>query len=529
MKYVAVFYVVFFLIFGYQSSPQERDIREDMTVTNVEIPVRVFFKGKPVKNLKRFDFVLFENGRKQEINGFYEIRKVIDNQRIDLSSGRTEEYKPRYFVIVFRVTSVPDDLKKSVKYLINKTLRKSDQLLIFMNNKTIFLNNIADKDLIYDILIKKLKEEALKEKFRFEKYFQKVKHTLDQSRMLAALEGDESSGMMIADDVIIFLRNYLQIFREYKRRYLLPDIDNYYNFSKFLGKIQLEKWVISFYQFEKFPELKMSGKFKTELRDLIGIMQMSSSEQVSKSRIISKMLYSVDRELKVSEDFPAEEISKLFSKVNTTFHSLFFTSYSGINSQDLKFSDISTDLENTIRELTKATGGELIVSNKLETSLEKIVRKEDSYYILTYSPEENQKRGKIKVRTTNKAFRVHYDNNIRADYIDDYLKRKESEVTFVKLDKVLFFQKELQLKIVDIMQRKIEDAVKGRIKMRITIKRADKKIMYDKSRSLTTQKKEVEINIKMNWLEPGNYDLMVDVADILTGRSAFEYIKIKIK
>ncbi len=167
MKYVAVFYVVFFLIFGYQSSPQERDIREDMTVTNVEIPVRVFFKGKPVKNLKRFDFVLFENGRKQEINGFYEIRKVIDNQRIDLSSGRTEEYKPRYFVIVFRVTSVPDDLKKSVKYLINKTLRKSDQLLIFMNNKTIFLNNIADKDLIYDILIKKLKEEALKEKFRF--------------------------------------------------------------------------------------------------------------------------------------------------------------------------------------------------------------------------------------------------------------------------------------------------------------------------------------------------------------------------
>ena len=48
-----IFIFSFCAIFLY---PQEKEIREDMVVINVEVPVRVMHKGQPVDNLIKSDF-----------------------------------------------------------------------------------------------------------------------------------------------------------------------------------------------------------------------------------------------------------------------------------------------------------------------------------------------------------------------------------------------------------------------------------------------------------------------------------------
>ena len=530
MKKVIIFFYFFIILMFHNSVlSNEKIIRETELVLNIEVPVRVMQKGKLVGNLQKSDFKLFEGGKEQEINGFYRVNKIINNQKIYLDSKRTERFKPRYFVLVLRVTNFTKNLRDAIRKFIKITLRESDRVLIFLNNKTLYFKEISNKETLKSILEKNLQSESLKERFRFEKNILNVVSSLNMARMKTLLSKDSSSGYLIADDVIIFLRDYLRIWREYKKKYLIPDIDSYYNFAKLLEKIDLEKWVITFYQFEKFPEIKFSGRLRNEIIDLIGKLQTSDwGEGVAKSRMISRQLRRIDRELRVSLDFPYEEISKLFYKVNTTFYSLFFTTYNNINSEDFELSEISTDLENTIREITKRTGGELIVSNNLTNSLDQVVKKEDIYYMLTYSPEDSRHKGKIKVLVNNKDYIVLYDNNIRADYINEYIKKKK-EVFSIKISNASFKSKELQITLKDIRQVKLDNKISGKVLLHLLINSEDGQKIYNKVKNLITQEDKIEIKVKFDWLKPGKYDLLIDATDMLTGKSTFEYLKLDVK
>jgi len=48
-----------------------------VTVTAVEVPVRVLYKGQPVKDLTKEDFEIYENGIKQNITVFEAVSRKI--------------------------------------------------------------------------------------------------------------------------------------------------------------------------------------------------------------------------------------------------------------------------------------------------------------------------------------------------------------------------------------------------------------------------------------------------------------------
>jgi hypothetical protein len=54
---------------------EEEILRENVSVINTEVPVRVVFKGQAVTDLKKEDFFIYEGGRLQKINGFQLVRK----------------------------------------------------------------------------------------------------------------------------------------------------------------------------------------------------------------------------------------------------------------------------------------------------------------------------------------------------------------------------------------------------------------------------------------------------------------------
>jgi len=61
--------MIVFLWNGHLFGQQENEVlKETVRVVNVEVPVRVRYRGKPVDNLTKNDFKLYESGKLQDIH-----------------------------------------------------------------------------------------------------------------------------------------------------------------------------------------------------------------------------------------------------------------------------------------------------------------------------------------------------------------------------------------------------------------------------------------------------------------------------
>jgi hypothetical protein len=518
--------VLFFLFSCFLiSQEKEKKILEKVEVTEVEVPVRVIYKNNLVDGLNRSDFKLYENGILQKINGFFIERKKISLKSSNVAGIETrgKGSDPRFFVLVFKITDYNEQLKKGIKYLFDNILRKNDQLMIFINDKTLFINDLKNKGDSLKFISKIVMDESIKAKQRLINILDIINNEFTMSEMDRIMRSQYASP---ARSVTKLLEKYLEIWEHYKKRYLTPDLDNYYNFANHLQKINKEKWVINFYQMEMFPKFKSSGEFIRMVNGLIGQLQMSDrGEDVMYARSMSSLLNKIDIALNVSSDFPSDEISKLFYKVDVIFHSIFFQTTKTTLHQDLEYKRVSTNIENNLRELTRKTGGAMISSENIASSLEKITEKEDILYILTYTPVESRKIGKIKIITNYPGYRVVYDNNIRADYITEYVKKKESAVPQVKIREAVFKNGVLIIRVVDYFFRMESGKKLGKLKIRVQVVSGNGKIHFDQNKIIVADKSHFKISLDFKKLNPGSYNIIIDVLDLLTTKSDMKLIQ----
>jgi len=525
-----IFIIVVFLSFLFVnhiysiefSDGSDDDITETVNVTNFEVPVRVFLKGVLVDNLTKGDFSLYEDGKQQKINGFYILKKKIAVSDDSSSNSKKRVGKGRYFVLVFRISEFNNQLKKGLNYVFDKVLKKTDQLLIFINDKTLSVNNLENPLSTKEVVSKILHKESVKAKYRLTKIFNTINNELSvtEFNILTA-----SSMARPGVETVKFLEKYIQIWDSYKKLYLTPSVDDYYNFARYLQKINKEKWVINFYQIEMFPKLKRYGEMMSRIRNQIGKLQGSSrGEDVYYSRKISNLLMKLNISLNATTDFPSDEISKLFYKVNTVFHSIFINTTKVILSKDVEFRKISSNLENSLREITKKTGGTLISSGNIAKSVEKLINKEDILYMLTYSP-DGKKIGKIKIETRNPKYKVVYDNNMRDKYIKRYFKKKESLIPSVKIESVKLNGNKLSLNILDYYFRMENGKRLGKLKIHIRVANKSGKVFFNQRKVIVANKKNFKITLSLMNLEKGKYDVIVDVLDILTEKKDMKYLK----
>jgi len=536
MKNYILFIFTLFIVFlaSVSGQAEEERIRENVSVVNVEVPVRVFFKGKPVDHLTRKDFKLYEDKKIQTINGFFLKRKKIKFQNAKLITGRPEpEFFPtRFFALIFRLSQYTSEIKRGIDYLFEKILMENDQVLVMVNDQVHLLNQSFSKTKKKAILDQLLRKESIRANQRLIAYFTKIQNDLKTTKteIIMRQEKAEFQPMTTAPAQLVhFLKNYLITWKEYKRKYFLPDINRYYNFAKFLEKIYLEKWIINFYQIEMFPKLKQSSEWRQEIDQIMHECLAGNSEAIQYARMILNLLTEIDFELNAAIDFNADEISKLFYKVNATFHSIFCSTRKETSSLDLEYRKVSTDIENSLREITAKTGGSLIASNDLESALHTLSEREDIYYMLTYAPQNPQKTGKIKVAVNNKKYKVVYDNNIRANYIEEYLAKKRSGIPEVYIDKLSFTNKKLSVDVCNFQRQKNKIGKIGRINVRVRIKDEADLMVFNKSKILIPEKKVTNISIIFSWLKKGKYNIVVDVTDLLTGKTAMNFLQPQIQ
>ncbi|MFC2155766.1 hypothetical protein ACFLRB_04670 [Acidobacteriota bacterium] len=244
----------------------------------------------------------------------------------------------------------------------------------------------------------------------------------------------------------------------------------------------------------------------------------------------TRKYHKLNFEFMAATDFPTEDVSRLFYKVNATFHSILIPTPKDILSEDLEYREISTAFENFLRDITKKTGGTLISSANLASALDTIRDVEDIYYMLTYEPEDPKKIGRIKVVLADKTvkYKVVYDKNIRSAYIKEYLARKAAENPVIKIKEMAFTGKKLELLIGDFLIKEVGKTRNGMITVHIVVEDKDGKALFDKSRQLTPESKSTSLSIDFDWIGKGKYYILADVLDELTGQSGLEFVQAEV-
>jgi len=525
-KYIFLSLALMLLFALLPADAQQDAVKEQVEVVNVEVPVRVFCDGIPVGDLGKDDFFLSEGKQRQTINGFYVRKKKMNVQSLELQPG-APPLKPRYFVLVFRILDYNREMKKGVQYIFDHLLRDGDKLLLLVNDRTLLLNRDIWQVKRREILDQLLGEEAIKAKQKLEQFFMMVQKDLDQTRLQTLMQRDQN---FFPPRIIDFLERYLQTWQEFKNKYLIPDLDKFYNFARHLEKVKEEKWVLTFYQIEMFPHMKISGQIRQQIETMVEQLKIARPEDLLHARIVEEYLERLDRELNVAEGFPIEEVSKMLVKVDTTYHCFISGVQRETLSEDLDFKRVASDIENSLREITRRSGGEVIFSGNIGASLQAIEEREDIYYVLTYEPTSPAQKGKVKIELPgHPGCKLFYDDNIRADYIGAYLQRKKDEDPTVLLESLNLKSSHLQMKISSFKMADTAKGKNGQLNIAVRIHDGENKPLYDQNRFFIAREPLVELTIDFAFLEPGKYMFIAEVRDLLTGKIAMDVLQTEVK
>ncbi len=532
---------------GQNAQEKEHEpIVEKVTVTNVEVPVRVLYKGEPVADLTKDDFTIYENRKQVEINGFFVKRKKI---KISTPPGTTEPTEPgtslpsqpRMFVLAFNVTQYNEYFQEAVDHLFDKILRPTDHVIVFTNTTSREYPRIEDKSGVKQEIIRDLKEASREARQRLQSFSNQLETSLKGTHpkedirffLEPGSEGPDMIGEMARFAVRILTR-YLEAWNEYKQRYLSPRVEQFYYFARYLEKVKGEKYVLNFYQFEFFPQIRVSSQIMFKLRSLSSTLtNTNDASLVAQGRVIDRLLSQMNNDYDLERGFPSEEITKLFSKVDATFHSFFIKASDPTILQDLEYRTVASDLENVLRGITDLTGGKNITSNELTASLEVISEIEDVYYILTYVPQDPNVTGKLNIKVKNKKYQVFYDDNFRADYINEYLQKLEEKIKTpdIKIEDFSFRGKILAFTVKNYMMKKEGDNNIGRMKVRIKLTNSDNNaVFFDQAKILTAQKTEMKISLDaFKTIQKGEYDFLIDAVDMCTGKEDNFHEKVTVR
>ena len=165
-------------------------------------------------------------------------------------------------------------------------------------------------------------------------------------------------------------------------------------------------------------------------------------------------------------------------------------------------------------------------TGNLESALGTIREKEDITYMLTYSPDDPDRVGRIRVKVDNRKFRIFYDDQMRADYIREYLKKKKLEVPDIRILNTNFRNKVLTVDVEDfLISNQDNHTQKGKIFFEIEILDSGNKTLYDQKKTIIADKDHISIAVDFPWMKKGRYNFIVQVTDIQTGKTSSDFLQ----
>jgi len=228
-----------------------------------------------------------------------------------------------------------------------------------------------------------------------------------------------------------------------------------------------------------------------------------------------------------------DNISKLYVNSGATVHTLLIKPVSKTFMNHYDYKPISTDSESILRKIARLTGGIVDHSRDTDKFIDKIAEREDIYYMLTYVPGKNEpKNSYIKVVVnSDKNYRLSYDNQRRPRFFRNILNRIKKANPQIRIQKILLNNNLLSVvvsNIKTILLSKPDELRLGKIEAKVILLDHDSRIIWKTKKVYKSKKSRSAFQTQIPSLEKGNYDVIVEVKDLLSWKTdtAGENIKI---
>jgi hypothetical protein len=494
---------------------EHEKILEKVIVENIEVPVRVFQGKQPVGGLTKQDFQLFLNGKRKEINGFYEVRKKLaDNLSRDSGSSPAAQSNipPRLFVVIFNLSSITRDLTSQLDMLFDRIIRPNDRLMVLTNR--FFISE-------WEVINKEEAKSKIKEVLDKEIHQLKMELPGFETELRASAATLKSQLAMPEPNIVgafqEFFFSYRFILEDIKDQYLRIPVDQYIKIAEYLKSQEADKWVINFYQVGRLPLPDKTGEIQRTI-DLI-----LDSGPIENKETLQQLYYDVILKIQTIDTLFINDIAKAFLNSGATVHTQLLLPLSRYLSEDFRYETISTESASIMTELSRLTGGSFLTSNRTEKFIKDITTREDIHYVLTYAPNTGKKRKKPKltVKVKNKNYRVTYDNQQRLKSFDDMVERLTRNIKDLEIESLSCNHDLMTFKLKNIQVVQYEEEKFWAVEARI-------KVLDQRSRLINGFKKvfkgtriagEGTIRVKLPSLGKGRYYIVVEVKDLFSLKS----------
>jgi VWFA-related protein len=368
-----------------------QELRHDVTVVNISVPVRVYKGDQFVDDLKIDDFEVYEDGKPQTVAAVY----LIKQTKIEREEGPKKFTPPveRQFVFLFQMTEYVPEIRNAMDYFFKNVFLAEDTLEVHTPRKTYKLKGIAlaalGPEKVRDQLLEKLRRDIVMGGSECLQIIRELKSVLNAEDPMYA--GHDT------DELYQALLDRLEQMRFVDQKRLL-------NFATYLKKREGQKHVFLFYQKEMIPKLVTK-----ELMDLGSNYRMMS------------LMHFFKRDI----NFDVETVRKAFSDSSIAAHFLFITKAPAQDSrieitemkpaQRVTMTEQSEDVYSAFREIAHATGGIVDSTSNIESALRKATEASENYYLLYYQPIDYKADKKFK-NITIKVKGNHYRISHRLGY-----------------------------------------------------------------------------------------------------------------
>jgi len=376
---------------------KEQELQHDAIAINIEVPVRVFTKGKFVEELNLEDFEIYEEGVLQKVEALYLVKKtVIEREETELDKKMARRiYLPevsRTFVLVFEMMDYFPKIEDTLEYFFKNVFLQDDFLYVVTPLKTYALKKELLEKTPKEVIVDQLKETLRKDIKSAARELKGMLRELEWLRdEIVRDEGETGSAAAMAENILRQIRDY----RSFDEKKLM-------GFKDQLKNLEGQKYVFLFYQKKVVP---------------------------------------IPAEIPVPDDiirppisFNVDKVKKAFSDSLISIHFIFVTktdqhhldSYR-INPAEqpmgstpivLQLIDLSEEIFGAFHEMAEATGGISDSSANIASSFQRAALASENYYLLYYTPKNYRSDGKFKkieVRIRGKNYKVTH----RAGYIAD--------------------------------------------------------------------------------------------------------------
>ena len=372
-----------------------QELAHETIVVNVEVPVRVFKGSTFIDNLTTDDFEVYEDGKLQNIEAVYLIKKTkIERKEVE----EKKKFSPkvsRHFVLLFDIRTFLPRVEKAIDLFFEKVILPGDSLIVLTPVKSY---NLKEKS--WDIHRKKEIAKQLKSIVRADA----IKGNFEYRNDLRELEGiayslsdlkSEISGPETKEDNLDYLLSRYETILHKMEAMRGADQQNMITFSKVLKEREGQKIGFLFYQKEFIPRPEPK------------VIEAYMSQFQNRQDILFKLndLFALyHRDISIDTDL----IKQAFSDSSILIHFLYITPPPRIT-RGIHFHEQSEDIFSVFMELAKATGGITQSSSNALWAFKKAADASENYYLLYYAPLNYQKDGKfknIKVKVKGKSYKV---------------------------------------------------------------------------------------------------------------------------